>query len=156
MTRMRISKDLSYVGSSFTTWEEAIKTVCNDAKRLGYVNEGFSEDLLSRERMYPTGIQAAVPIALPHVGTNCNISFISLLTLKEPLNFRYMDGTAGYLPVQIILLLGVADDEQPDVLRRLLYLLRDQQMLMRILAAKDDKEGCEMLAGYLGDLVELE
>lgn len=156
MKKMQMSEKLAFINRAYSSKEEALSAVCDAAEGLGFVNGSFKEDLLTREKDFPTGLQAALPLAIPHVGTNCNTSFMSVTTLSEPLEFKYMDGTEGVLPVEILFIFGIVDPaDQIKVLKRLTTLFRDFDALSAIRNAKDDEEGCRIIVDYLGDLIEI-
>ncbi|MCI2062074.1 MAG: PTS sugar transporter subunit IIA [Eubacteriaceae bacterium] len=155
MEKMKMNKELLFIKKNFTTKEEVINNTCSIAERLGYVNENFKTDIIKREQEFPTGLDTAVPIAMPHVGTNCNTSFMSITTVEKPVNFKYMDGTEGELPVEIIFLFGIVHPEdQMEVLKKLTALFRDENRLNRIINAQTNEEGFETMKEFLGDFVE--
>lgn len=156
MKKMQMSEKLSFINRTYASKEEAIGAVCDMAESLGYVTGDFKSDLFAREKEFPTGLQTAIPLAMPHVGTNCDTSFMSLTTLVEPIEFGYMDGTEGTLPVEIMFVFGIVDPaEQVEVLKKLTAMFQDPSALESIRGAVNDEEGCRIILGYLGDLIEI-
>ena len=154
--KLNTSEKLSFVQCEYDTVEELIRTVGKAAVELGYAEEGFIEDVIAREKEYPTGLNAVMPIAIPHVGTHCLQSFMSVTTLKKPLGFEPMDGRGGKLDVQIVFIFGLVDHrDQVMVLKKLAQMFKDKEALDKLGGAETSAEGCGIIADYLGDLVEI-
>lgn len=154
--KLKTSRSLSLIGRVYDTVDDLIRAAGKEAIALGYAEEGYIEDVIEREKEYPTGLNAVMPIAIPHVGTHCRESFMSITTLKEPLDFAPMDGRGGMLPVQIVFMFGLVNHEdQVKVLKRLAQMFKDKEALMQLMGAASDEEGCSIMAAYLGDLVEV-
>lgn len=145
MSNIQITENLTFTKRTFPSKEEAIKAVSQAAVREGYVLPGFEEDLLKREKSYPTGMDTTVPSAMPHVGTSCVTSFLSLTTLSEPLEFGRMGGE-GTILVELMFVFGVIDpDEEKDMFMRFVEVLQDRDTLERLKAANSDPEACTMM-----------
>jgi|GEM_PF-4683484 len=54
-----------------TKKEEVIKKLCDKALENGYVDKLFYDDLIAREKEFPTGLDTSIPMAISHVGTHC-------------------------------------------------------------------------------------
>lgn len=156
MERMKMSERLAFVGKTYATREDLIRAVGEEALRLGYVTEEYVEDVIAREEEFPTGLIGALPIAIPHVGSHCNVSFMSVTTMKEPLPFAYMNGTEGTLEVRVVFVFGLVNhNDQVNVLKKLTQLFRDEDGMRRLQGARSDKEACALIAEYLGELIEV-
>ena len=156
MEKMKMGKQLSFVNREYSSKEEALKVVCSAAEEMGYVTGDFVKDLIKREEEFPTGLATKVPLAMPHVGSNCNVSFMSLTTLKKPIAFRYMDGTEGTVLVELIFVFGIVNPkDQVMVLRKLSEIFQNKEALEEIRSSKNDNDGCEIIRNMLGDLIEI-
>lgn len=154
--RLKMSGKMSQVRRQYRSVEELIRAAGGTAVALGYAEEGFIEDVIQREREYPTGLNAVMPIAIPHVSTHCIDSFMCVVTLEEPLLFEPMDGLGDALPVQIVFMFGLLDHrDQVKVLKRLAQMFKDKEALERLRGAETDEAGCSIVAEYLGELVEI-
>ncbi len=155
MEKMKMNKDLIFIHKNFRTKEEVIANACDHAEKAGYVTADFKADLIKREQTFPTGLGTAVPLAIPHVGTSCTTSFMSLTTVSQPVDFEYMDGTEGKAPIEIVFVFGIVQPEdQVKVLQKLSALFQDAECLNRIKTAQDPEEGFSIISSYLGDLTE--
>lgn len=153
---LKMSESLSFIQRDFRTAEELIRAAGNAAVALGYAEEGFVEDVIEREKEYPTGLNAVMPIAIPHVSTHCRESFMALVTLREPVGFEPMDGLGDQLLVQIVFVFGLLDHrDQVKVLQRLAQMFKDKEALQHLRAAETDAQGCAFVEEYLGELVEI-
>lgn len=155
--KLKMSRRLAFIKSEYETAEQLIREAGRTAVELGFAEEGYIEDVIEREKEYPTGLNAVMPIAIPHVGTHCLTSFMSVATLTKPLDFEPMDGRGGTLPVRIVFLFGLVDHrDQVKVLQRLAQMFKDKAALTQLIEAGGVEEGCEVISAYLGDLVEIE
>ena len=154
--KLKMSGKMTLIRRRYRSVEELIRAAGGTAVELGYAEEGFIEDVIEREREYPTGLNAVMPIAIPHVSTHCLDSFMSVVTLEEPLLFEPMDGRGDPLPVQIVFMFGLLDHrDQVKVLKRLAQMFKDQEALEQLRSAQTDAAGCRIVAEYLGELVEI-
>ena len=48
------------------TWEEAIHLTAGALLEKGYVKDTFEENCIKREKVFPTGLNTELPIAIPH------------------------------------------------------------------------------------------
>lgn len=77
-------------GASAADAEEVIRMLCGKAMENGCIEQKFITAILEREKEYPTGLPAAVPVAIPHIHEGCLRSFFSAAVLKEPAAFCSM------------------------------------------------------------------
>ena len=155
-TRLKMSEQLAFIGRDYKSTDELIRAAGEAAVSLGYAEEGYIQDVIDREKEYPTGLNAVMPIAIPHVSTHVRESFMAVVTLKEPVAFEPMDGRGGTLPVQIVFVFGLLDHrDQVQVLKRLAQMFKDREALQRLREASSDAAGCSLVQEYLGELVEI-
>ena len=155
-TRLKMSEQLAFIGRDYKSSDALIRAAGAVAVSLGYADEEFIQDVINREAEYPTGLNAVMPIAIPHVSTHVRESFMSVVTLREPVPFQPMDGRGGTLPVQIVFVFGLLDHrDQVQVLKRLAQMFKDKAALQQLMDASSDAEGCAIIQEYLGELVEI-
>ena len=151
--KLKTSEKLTFVQRDYNSVDELITAAGEAAVGLGYAEEGFIRDVIEREKEYPTGLNAVMPIAIPHVGTHCLESFMSVTTLKQPLAFEPMDGRGDSLPVQIAFVFGLVDHrDQVKVLQRLAQMFKDKDALTQLIEAGTDAEGCSIIRDYLVEI----
>lgn len=107
--------------------EELLKELGNYAVKQGLAKKGFPEALLERERKYPTGIQAATGIAIPHSEqTYTRYPAIIIALLDRPVEFCPMGG-GEKVPVETVFLLLLDKMEhQVDMLGAIVEFIQDE------------------------------
>lgn len=131
------------------TADEAIQYMADILYRLEYVEAGYAERVIAREKEFPTGlIGQGCGIAVPHTNPDCVIKpAVCVLIPKKPLRFMMMGTTDKPVMAEIILPLVVKDSKmQINVLRKIAELLKDTQKLDKIRKCNDKKEILRMLA----------
>ncbi len=130
---------------------EVISRMGERVLEAGLVRENFIEAVIRREQKYPTALPTAIPVALCHTDAEYLLgSFIGVATLAEPVPFREMGNPEHMQPVEIALLLGIAEKgEHMDVLKGVLKLIQDEAVLRAIREAKEAAEIKKILIGRL-------
>lgn len=132
--------------------EQVIRTLGKKVLAKGYIDEEFIENLLAREKEFPTGLETVYPIAIPHVGGHCHQSFLAVAVLKNPVTFMAMEGTGKELPVRCVFLFGITDPEnQVEVLKKFIFAFREEENLKKIHEVTDEKEALKILKMLLED-----
>lgn len=109
----------------------------------GYGEEGFTEALLEREKDYPTGLDVdGIGVAIPHTDVkHVKKEGISIAVLDEPIPFDAMGEEDCQITVKIVIMFTVAGkDKHIDRLLQLLAMIKDEQILKGLLAAKNKEE----------------
>ncbi|HVI41573.1 MAG TPA: PTS sugar transporter subunit IIA [Anaerovoracaceae bacterium] len=118
----------------------------------GYINPEFITKLLEREEEFPTGLETAYPIAIPHVGEDCIQSFLAVATTREPIIFNAMDGSGKELGVQLIFLFGITNPkEQVEVLKKFMFAFNEEKNLKTLIEMEDKVKTLKLLKTLLGD-----
>lgn len=121
----------------------------------GLITREFIDDVIEREQEFPTGLEFEIPIAIPHIGVGCNRSFLSLATLKTPVDFESMDGSEKILPVEIVILFGITNqDDQVDLLKKFIFAFQEVENLKKVRAAGEPAEIIAMLDILLDDCLD--
>ena len=88
-----------YVDKKFRTREECLEFLTDDAFANGWLDEEGKSSVFERERMSSTAIGSLA--AIPHaISTECVVSNISVLILKEPVQWEDF-------PVRVVFLLNI-------------------------------------------------
>ena len=127
-------------------------------KRLvdnGYVTDGFLQDLLEREKVYPTGLQIdGVPyaFAIPHANSSCVLmDSICIATLKNPVSFKRMDDPDLSIDVSIVFMLANKNSKKHiELLSTIVHLFQNKAFSKRLMSSK----GFEELATSIESEVE--
>jgi PTS system galactitol-specific IIA component len=149
MLEMEVRKELTEVGFAASNKEEVIKLLSDKMNRMGYIEKGFEEAVLAREREYPTGLPTNIPVALCHVEAEyVNQTALAVATLKKPVEFHNMGDPKMVLPVEIVFLLTIVDPKKQVVyLRKMMELFKDDTLL-KIKDADSKEELVSILYNY--------
>lgn len=112
-------------------WEQAI-TLCGEYMiSQGSVNKDFMEACIEREKEYPTGLPADIPVAIPHskaagIKENC----VCFLRLDKPVRFYRMDDSEEYVDTQLVFNLAIKEaDDHLEFLQKLMQFVLDVDTL---------------------------
>ena len=115
---MLIDSQLIVREKNFPDCEAAIRYGGSILYRLGYVKDTYTDSVLAREKLFPTGLPTQpVPIAIPHTGSeHVNRSMFYMIVFDNPVMFRQMGSEEERIPAEIMLLLAIDGMESKKVL----------------------------------------
>lgn len=152
---MKIADNMVVLKGEFTSDVEIITELFRRAKQNGLVSDLFLEKILEREEEYPTGLKMKISFAMPHISDGCLSPFVTIATLRNPIEFFSMDRSGDKIPVQIVLMFGVLDmKDQVQVLQSFARLFQDQDFMQSLIDSDDEREVIDKLKHRLGDLIE--
>lgn len=119
--------------------------------KYGYVNEGFIEAVLEREKKFPTGLPTEIPVAVPHTEAGyCNQNAIAIATLSNAVTFHEMGNCNKELQVSIVVMLAIKEpEEQIRWLQKLVTIFKHKDYLEKLMAANTSRELSEAFTNYL-------
>lgn len=130
------------------SWEEMLRKLAEEAYRQGYVEEGYRELLLEREKRYPTGLEIApleYSLAIPHADPDYVREQALILALPDdPVPFQSMDDPSKNVNAEVILLLMIEEEEEEgytNFLSNLIPLFQDEHFRELV----HNKQGDELL-----------
>jgi len=118
-----------------TSNEEAIRLCAAALYEAGYVEEGFSEDCIEREKEYPTGLCCTcIPVAIPHCQSKTiKKDGICYLRLKEPVVFGRMDDDEEVVKTKSIFNIAIKNaDDHLDFLKQMMSIITDEELVQRL------------------------
>lgn len=134
-------------------YEEVINKNGKYAEKKGFVEHGFAEAVIKREKLYPTALPTEVlKVAIPHPMERNTIkkSAIIIAKLKEPVNFTLMGSDTDQVPVDIVFTLAVDGGEhQLTILQELVGLFSEPKSMQKIAQANNPKEMIQTLKELL-------
>ena len=141
----------------FKDSEEVISTLGKLAMEQGLVNEDYLPAILEREKNYPTGLDLPVNIAIPHIDTGVNRSFVSIATLEEPVTFYNMDCSGSEVKARIVFVFGIMDPkDQLAILRKFAGSFADKGKIQPLLDAQNPEELIRLLNELLDQMLAVE
>ncbi|OIK85249.1 PTS lactose transporter subunit IIBC [Oenococcus oeni] len=109
----------------------------------GKVNEQFRENIIKREKKYPTGLDTGIiKVAIPHTDfSNSNVTQLVVTTFKKPVKFKRMDDYDKSIPINIaIMILFNSAEKQPEMLQYIMNIVQNQNNLEAVLREKNKDE----------------
>lgn len=138
-----IDPSLMEIDIDLDTKEDVLQKMASNLVREGYVNETYIEAILKREKAFPTGISTeGLGVAIPHTDIEHVIRpAVAVATLKEPVKFFSMEDPETEVDVKIVFMLAITEPEfQLDILRKLVSLFQNKEMLIELSKVEDAEE----------------
>lgn len=148
---------LVFLEPNISNREELFKWFAEYMGKAGYVKDTFYDNIVTREKEFPTGLHApSVEVAIPHTDPdNIIIPFIAVVRPKQPIEFEPMGNEEKNVQAELIFMLGVMKDGQQVIaLQNLMALLCNDEAVEQLLKAKDGKEMVNTIKEYF-DKVEI-
>lgn len=157
MAGLYTDKNFILIDAEFTNGSEVIKELGGRVLKKGLISAEFIDSVLAREVEFPTGLEMAIPIAIPHIGENCYKSFLSLAVLKSNVLFKSMDGSGKQLPVKLVFLFGITNPEdQVVILKKFIFAFRNKVNAEKILQEKNPDKVINLLNSILDNCLLME
>ena len=132
-----------YTDVEGATFEEVLDNVSKKLDEKGFINEGFKQSVLDREKVFPTGLEFdGYNIAIPHTDSQfVKQDAIAVIKPKNPVIFKDMATNSKELEVGVMLLLLISKNEnQVKVLSNIIKSFSDKQFYNDILATNNEEE----------------
>lgn len=131
---LNFSEANTFVHLNFPSAEKALYFLADHLNKAKFVTKDYYQALIDREKQYPTGLETAIPISLPHVGEEILKPFLAIATLDRPVIFKDMGGSNRDIPVRIVILFGNdSSDTQTVILQKLSGVIQDEAKLKELL-----------------------
>lgn len=147
-----LRKELIILKLTGETNEEVLRNFGQKFVELGVVKESFPDALVERERQYPTALPAtAFDIAVPHTfKEHVNVPAMGVAVLEHPVAFQQMGTPEITLHPQVLFMLAVKEPSQQIVtLKKILKLIQNEDVLMKIKNASSEDELFELVNSVL-------
>ncbi|HJF44295.1 PTS sugar transporter subunit IIA [Thermophilibacter provencensis] len=144
-----LDERLVFIDADVHTSEEAIRLMAGRLQECGYVEEGYAEMVIEREKVFPTGLPGkAMSIAIPHTDpTLVNKPAIGVIVPSESVEFDMMGEPGTKLDVKLIMPLVIKNsDQQIELLKAMMHVIQDSERLTKIRASKDRAEILDLLS----------
>ncbi|XCY70005.1 PTS sugar transporter subunit IIA [Streptococcus iniae] len=130
----------------------ALTFLSQQLTQQGYVTEGFTDAIIAREAVFPTGLQFEdYGVAIPHTDSDyVRETKIAIMTLKEPVPFIQMTTENQTVEVRVIIMLAIKDAHtQLDMLQRIIGFLQDPETVSTLLSySAEQKEDVLQLLSH--------
>ena len=151
MAEVVISEKLIELALDVPSKEQAIRILADNLYALDYVKEGYYENVVRREKEFPTGLPSVIPISVCHTEAQyVNQSSMAVGTLAHPIEFQEMGTPERTVRAEIVFLLALNDPkDQVPWLKKMASVFKNREALETIRDAKSKPELAEYLRGLL-------
>lgn len=156
-SELAIDEKIILVKEPIKDKEEIIRRLGGLLLANGFVKETYTQAVFDRELVYPTGLKARVTgVAVPHTDTiHVNKPAVAIATLKDPVIFNGMGAPETEVLVDIVLMLAIHDPKQVvNVLRKVIFVIEDDEALKKLQAATTKKEIREIMQAHIQALTK--
>lgn len=143
-----IHKDLICIDIEAKDREDLLNHLVSKLYEGRYVCKGYIDDVLEREKIFPTGLETkGCNVAIPHADSrNILKDGIVIATLKEPIGFSLMGMESREVYVDIIFLLGIKQDHKKiESLKKIMGIMSEEETLLWIKDCKSAEDIYEKL-----------
>ena len=143
----KLKEELIIPGLEAKSSDDIFEALGGKLVKQGYCKESYVQALKDREAEFPTGINTGEKgVAIPHTDvSHVNKKGIAIATLKQPVEFVEMGTDDEYVNAQVIFMLAVDEKVHLELLQAILAVLQDQEVLKKLIKAKDAKEIIEII-----------
>lgn len=141
------------VGLDVAGAEDIIRQLAGLLLEQGCVEDGFAQDVIDREKTYPTGLPTRpIAVALPHADPDhVKKTSLALGVLRNPVPFGEMgsDGSTA-VQAQIVILMAIKEREkQVKMLQAIARVFQSPAVLESLAATHHRKEALQVLRSYI-------
>lgn len=135
--------------------EDVIRSLGGLLLENNYVKDTFTEAVLDREIIFPTGLQTkTVGVAIPHTDTEHVIeSTVAIATLTSPVVFMGMGYPDLEIPVSIVMMLAVSDKEKVmETLTKVISILENEATINKLVGASTEQEVQDAFLNHMNSI----
>ena len=122
-----IHEDMVYFAVEAETWQDVVRILAGHAIEHGYAVEGYAEDVIEREELYPTGLPTDVmKVAIPHA------------MVQDHVKEAEMGDGENDVPVEMVyMLVAKGDKHHLAVLQQLISVFATPEFMTELKAVED-------------------
>ncbi len=143
----KLKPELIIPGLEAESSDDIFEALGGELVKQGYCKESYVQALKDREAEFPTGINTGERgVAIPHTDVSHVLKKgIAIATLKQPVSFMEMGTDDEYVKAQVVFMLAVDEKGHLELLQAILGILQDQDVLKKLVQAKDAEEVIEII-----------
>jgi PTS system galactitol-specific IIA component len=118
----------------------------------GYAKPSYKQAILDREVNFPTGLYVGeYNAAIPHCDPeNVNEGAMCVGVMKHPVTWGRMEDKNDTCEVSLVVMLAITDPkEHLEMLRKVIGLIQDQELVGRVVSSTDAAEVYDLVAEKL-------
>jgi|LSQX01.2.fsa_nt_gb PTS system galactitol-specific IIA component len=149
---MLIEEDNFFIQVEAESDQQIIRLIGNHFFKKGFVKESYTQAVLDREEIYPTGLEApGGGIAIPHTDAHhVHTSTIGVATLKSPVEFRVMAEPDKVVSVSVVMMLAVSDPQKViPVLTKVISIVEDEDAVKELIASTSKEHAKELVVNHI-------
>ena len=135
--------------SNYNSYEELLTNVSRELLKYGYVKESFLENILGREKQYPTGFELGgkYNIAIPHTDMeNVLKPVIYIVVLDKPVIFKSAEDGKTDIEVDIVFVISLNEkNKHIVVLEELMKIFSKNDLIEKIKNSTDNDKLISLL-----------
>lgn len=147
-----VHEDLIFINYEAENSTDLLKKLSEILREKGYVKDSYTEGILKREAIYPTGLKTEViNVAIPHTDAiHVEKSTIVVAILNNPITFKEMGSEDNNVDAEVIFMLAIKDPKnQVPTLSKLMSILSNKERLLSLRNSKTKKDVMDILAQVL-------
>lgn len=132
--------------------KEAISCLSELLAKNGLVEEDYKTDVLSREEVFPTGIQIkSGAVAIPHAkSAKVFGNGVAVGVLEKPVRFHSMEDSEAEVDVELIMLLAISEsDKQLKMLQTIMKMLSKEEFIRLVKSQENNEAVAKLLNSFL-------
>ncbi len=146
-------KDLVITDLQANDYKEAILKVGELLYKGGYVKETYIEEVIKREKVYPTGlILEDMNIAMPHTtGDHVIVPAVCIAKLSNPVIFKHMGDPDTEVKAELIFMMAIKNpDDQVETLKNVMSVFTNKEAVEEFKSAQDKEALFSVAMKYIG------
>ena len=152
MLEDHLKEELILLNLDASNRDELFKQVSEMYLEKGLVTESYYDCLSQREDNYPTGLQMEdYSVGIPHgEPEHVKESFVSIVTLAEPITIYKMENPAESVPVDVFFFLGLGDGAlHLNILRETIGVIQEKALIKKLKQASSAKDALALVKEVL-------
>lgn len=144
--------DLIYSDLRVADQKEAINRLAELLEKSGLVGGDYKKDVLSREKVFPTGIAVkSGAVAIPHARSSKAFgNGVAVGVLDRPVIFHSMEDCDTEIDVEIVMLLAISEsDKQLKMLQTIMKMLSKEEFILLLKEKESEEEIAQLLNSFL-------
>ena len=152
-----LHENMVYFDVEADSWRDVVRILAGHAIEHGYATEGYAEDVIEREELYPTGLPTDVmKVAIPHAMVQDHVEKAAIVVAKlaHPVDFKEMGDGENDVPVQMVyMLVAKGDKHHLAVLQQLISIFATPDFMQQLTQVATPRELIDTLVDLAGKVV---
>lgn len=152
-----IDENLIFLNYEANNYENILEILGKKAIDMGIANSNYVEGLKEREAEFATGVPVEpIGVAIPHTDSSyVNDNKVAIMTLKQPVEFNLMGGSANdRIEVKLVILLLFKDGKNHiGALQNIIEKIQDEIFVSSLVNANTKEEILKIAQSNLNNIL---